>query len=319
MTAAQQVDVAAALLPDTARTEWLAWRRGGLGGSDIAALLGLSNYGSPWSLFVDKCGLLPDDESTQRQRIGTRMESVLAAEFHDMTGLCVVGVQTWCVMPGRSHFRCTVDGFAAEHTDSDAPVNDLAAMLGCVQMKTDGRFGWPEGPPANIRAQCVWEMGVTGLPHCWLVVMFAGFRIEVFEIDWDADAQADWALMAERAETFWTEHVVPGIPPPLDDSDATTAALRQVYPEHVGGVTADLDGLADIIAERADLKDAAKATKERLTLIDNTLKAALEDAEVGLLHGTPAFTYRSHERAEYTVSASTVRTLRPVKSKDTKK
>ena len=36
------------------RAEWLQWRRGGLGGSDIAGVLGLSPWSSPWSVWADK-------------------------------------------------------------------------------------------------------------------------------------------------------------------------------------------------------------------------------------------------------------------------
>jgi predicted phage-related endonuclease len=245
------------------------------------------------------------------------MEAVLAAEFHDETGLWVVGEQTWCQHRDYPHFRCTVDGFVRDGRDDGEGV-PWAAVIGTVQFKTDGRFGWPDGPPANIRAQCIWEMGVTQLQHCWLVVMFAGFRVEVFEIDWDGDAEADWKLMVERADTFWNDHVLTGIPPDADDSDATTEALRAVFPDHEPGVEAPLDGLADLITERFELKDREKATKARLAFIDNAIKAALGEAEVGTLAGLPAFTYRTSERAGYVVDPTTVRTLRPIKIRPTK-
>ena len=40
--------------------EWLALRRTGIGGSDIAALLGMNRYTSPYELYLDKRGELPD-------------------------------------------------------------------------------------------------------------------------------------------------------------------------------------------------------------------------------------------------------------------
>jgi len=307
-----------------ARDEWLTWRRRGIGGSDIGALLGLSNWASPWSLWADKVGLLPPDETTQRQRIGLRMEAVLAAEFHDETGLYVVGEQTWCAHREHPQFLCTVDGFVAEHgpledwNGSLAQLReirsrplDTSALLGTVQFKTDARYSWPDDePPPAIRAQCIWEMGVTGLEHCWLVVMFGGFRVRTFEIDWDGDARADWELMTERAERFWRNHVLTRIPPMVDGSDATAAALRTIYPDHVEGETVDLDDLAPTLRERDELKDIAKRAKARLDEIDNEIRAVFGNAEVGLVGGVPALTYRTSERAAYTVAASTVRTLR---------
>lgn len=292
---------------DEARAEWLQWRRRGIGGSDIGALLGLSNFASPWSLWADKVGLLPPDETTQRQRIGHRMEAVLAAEFHEETGLYVTGEQTWCAHREHPQFLCTVDGFVSESPDG----GDMDSMLGTIQFKTDARYSWPDDePPAYIRAQCIWEMGVTSMAHCWLVVMFGGFRIRTFEIEWDADARADWELMTERAEHFWRNHVLTRQPPAIDGSDATAAALRTIYPDHEEGETVDLDELASTLTEREQLKDIAKRAKDRLAEIDNEIRAAFGAAEVGLVDGVPALTYRTSERAAYTVAASTVRTLR---------
>lgn len=261
----------------TDQDRWHEWRRGGIGGSDIAALLGLSMYASPTSLFYEKTGAFDDDEpepDTARQRIGKRMETVLAAEFNDITGLFVVGDQTWCEHPAYPWARCTVDGFV-----NDSPYGSASQelTLGTVQMKTDGRFGWADGIPANIRAQCVWEMGVTELEHCWLIVMFAGFRVEVFEIDWDADTRSDWQYMLAAAAEFWTGHVLPGVPPPLDDHEATTTALTRLHGPDPDGILDADDNARTLVAsvQRAmAVTAAAEATEKRWK---NELRALLAD------------------------------------------
>lgn len=294
------------------RAAWLEWRACGIGASDIAALLGLSNYASPYSLWCEKTGLLPPAPTSQRQRIGQVLEGAIATLFHEQTGLYVAGEQTSCTHPEYPWVRCTVDGFVFEHLYGGD--YELGSQLGTHEVKTDGRFGW-DGVPVNIRAQCIWQLGVTGLEHCWLSVLHAGFSFRVYEIDWDEDAQADWKLMLERAEQFWFDHVVTGTPPPVDGSDATTDALRTIHPDHVEGETVELDGLADIITERFDLKEVEADTKARLKVIDNQLRDAFGAAEVGTLAGLPILTYRSHERAAYEVAASTVRTLRTINHK----
>lgn len=255
MSAAELVAVHADQTPDAA---WHDWRGAGIGGSDISAILGLSNYASPVSLYYEKAGLLDDDEprpDSQRQRIGKGMEALLASEFHEETGLHVVGTQTWCEHAVHGWARCTTDGFVAESPIISAlgPADDL---LGTWQAKTDGRFGWPDGVPANIRAQCVWEMGVTGLRHCWLSVMFAGFKVEVFEIPWDAVAAGDWEFMLERADDFWNQHVLAGVVPPMDAHEATTRALTSVY-------DADPEGMADVDEAGRQLVGAVQVAQRR--------------------------------------------------------
>lgn len=253
---------------------WHRWRQGGIGGSDIAALLGLSNYASPVSLYYEKVGAFDGEREpdSQRQRIGKRMEALLAAEFHDMTGLHVVGEQQQCEHIDNDWARCTVDGFvvAGDLWPGNGP------RLGTIQMKTDGRFGWPDGVPANIRAQCCWEMGVTGLRHCWLIVMFAGFKIEVFEIPWDQDAEDDWEFMLAKATGFWEQNVLAGVVPPMDDHPATTRALTEVYADPEGMVDVDDAGrilVTDLQVAKA-LTKAAQAEEDRA---GNELRAYLGD------------------------------------------
>lgn len=302
----------------TEQADWHEWRRGGIGGSDIAGLLLPGRWSSPWKVWAEKVGLIEPTESTQRQRIGHRMEAVLAAEFEDARpGLTVMGEQQWCEHPDHSWARCTVDGFVADRTCAEDECSDrvehLGSVFATVQFKTDARYGWPDGPPANYRAQCIWEMGVTGMRHSFLAVMFGGFRFEVFDIPWDDAAEADWELMFKTAERFWHDHVLTGEAPPVDGSDATTEALGDVYPDHEPGLSVDLDGLAALIEERDDLKETTKATKARLAQIDNTIKARFGDAEVGTFNGVPAFTYRQQTRGAYEVAETTFRVLRHVK------
>lgn len=275
-------------------TEWHHWRGKGIGGSDIAALLGLSNFASPWSVWAEKVGLLPPSSETQRQRLGKRMEAVLAAEFRDETGLTIAGEQTWCEHPEHPELRCTVDGFVFDGTTDVEEELALSAALGPWEAKTDGRFGWPDGVPPGIRAQCIWNMGVTRSRDLWLTVGFAGWRIEHFHIEWDSDAEADWQFMSDRARVFWDLYVLTGAPPPVDASQATHDAIAAVWPEHQEGVCVDLD--PEEVAVYGELKEMEKLAKDELDEMKNRLAVRFGAAEVGLIAGLPALTYRSQTR-----------------------
>jgi putative phage-type endonuclease len=297
------VDPASCLVCQPPPDDWHTWRRGGIGGSDIAALLGLSSYASPWSVWCHKVGLLEPTDSTQRQRIGTRMEPVLAAELHDDTGLYVVGAQQRCQDVDRPYFRCTVDGFVSETPDGQ-PFD----ALGVWEAKTDGRFGWPDGIPVNIRAQCIWNMGVTGTDHAWLTVMFAGFKIETYPLELDGPASADLRLMRDVAEAFWRDHVLTNVPPPPDGSDATADAIAEVWPKHQEGVAVELPD--DLVGRWQVAKAREKAAKEEAKALRNQIAAAIGDAEIGTVDGAPAVTYRQQDRDGYTVEPTSFRVLR---------
>lgn len=303
--------------------EWHAERADGIGGSDVAVLLGLSTYRSPWALWAERTGLIPRDTTTsERQQIGLEMEPVLARLFHARTGLHVAGEQMMLRHQAEPWMRCTVDGLVVESEESG--IDDA---LGVVEFKTDGRFGWDE-IPAGYRAQVIWQMGVSGLRHAWVAVMFAGFRFDVLEVPWDADAEADWLYMADRAREFW-RLVQDGTPPPVDGSDATRDALRAAWPTPDDGKTLEADqGLVEALAQRARLRAQLLTLEKQVGQLDATIAAAVQDAETITLGGIPQWSYRAQERksidraaleaahpdvAAAFTRASSFRVLRPIK------
>lgn len=295
------------------RDAWLEWRRHGIGASDAAALVGLSKYHSPWSLWANKVGLLPDRPSSMRQRVGKLLEPAIAELFHEVTGLHVAGEQTWCTHPGAGleWARCTVDGFVVE-----SPASSLAERLGTHEIKTDARFGWLDGVPPDIRAQCVWQMAVTDSTHCWLSVLHGGFGFAVYEIDWDDAAAADWDLLRTAGERLWLDHVVTGTPPAIDGSEATRRALEAVYADPEPGERVSLDHLREEIDDREYFKGEVKVLQDRIDVIDNQLREAIGDAEIGTIDDVPVLSYRWTERAGYIVAPTRYRSLRAASKKD---
>lgn len=292
------------------REEWLEWRRGGIGGSDIGALLGLSRYQSPWSLWAEKCGLLPSREESERLWIGREFEPVLAKLVEKHTGLYVTGEQTWCSHTDEPWMRCTVDGFLADAAELKGA--DLDSVLGLAEFKTDARYGWTE-VPHHIQAQCQWQMAVTGLPMVVLGVLFAGFKFETFTIERD---EADIAFMAARARAFWFDHVVTGNPPPTDGSDATLDALAVVYPDEMPGSVVKLDGITDVVSAWTAAKAHAKHWNDAAKEAEAAIKATLGDGETGTVNGEPLISWRSQTRKSYTVEEATYRVLRFHKPKE---
>lgn len=77
--------------------EWLAWRRKGIGGSDVAAALGLSPYKTAKELYFDKIDvepIIPGEDKSIMFEIGHLLEDVVAQIFSKKTGLPVFRDQT---------------------------------------------------------------------------------------------------------------------------------------------------------------------------------------------------------------------------------
>lgn len=56
------------------REDWLRQRRKSIGGSDAAAIVGLSVWASPYSLWAEKTGKLPDKADNEAMRQGRDLE-----------------------------------------------------------------------------------------------------------------------------------------------------------------------------------------------------------------------------------------------------
>lgn len=271
----------------TDREDWLEWRRGGIGGSDIAALMGISPWSSPWSVWADKCGLLPPEPENEYMAAGRWLESAIAPWFTDLTGLHVAGEQTWSTHKVKEWARCTPDGFVCDRPLGWPSYFEFA--LGTFEVKVLGPGKRWDPIPPYYQAQAQWQMFVTDLPKCWFAVLH-GRRLEVYELDRD---DADIEFMVERAEAFWRDHVLAGVPPATDASDATARALAAVYADSSPDAV-ELDAhLIETWRTRVDRKHDAEAL-ERFAA--NDLRAKLAEAEEGTVGGRRVVSLRPQTR-----------------------
>lgn len=279
-----RADVEMTALPqaEAPESDWLEWRRHGIGGSEVAAIIGLSPWESPYSLWARKAGLLPEKDSSEAMEFGKRAEPMMAGYFHDRTELWVAGEQTWSTHPADPWMRCTVDGFVYE-SEFLAVAGMDGDALGVAEWKTTGEGPWDE-IPANYQCQAQWSMAVTGLPAVWFGVLHLAFGRPQFRVYELARDEADIALLTAAARAFWFDHVLTGIPPATDGSDATTDALSAAWAP-VDGETVEADeDLRRAVADLATAKEAIKQRAISIAALENEIRAVLGEATV-LTHG----------------------------------
>ena len=262
-------------------TDWLNWRRNGIGASDVAGVIGLSPWASPFSVWASKVDDITDDHDTDAMEFGRRAEIMVAPWFADRTGLHVAGEQTRCIHRSDAWKLATVDGFVI-----DGPNSDISAALGVLEIKTTGDSvaDWADGVPVHYRCQATWAMHVTNMPRCWFAVLHLAFgrpRFEVYEFARDADEER---FVVDACHTFWHDHVLTGHPPDVDGHSATTEAVKAHWPTADGSLEAD--ALTRRMCDRIRAhKATAKLLDANITEAENELRAALGDREA-LVDGT---------------------------------
>lgn len=289
------------------RSAWLAWRRSGIGASDVAGILGLSPWATPYSVWASKVADV-DDTPSEAMEFGQRAEPMLARWFHDRhPELYVLGEQTRCTHRAEPWMLCTVDGFLYE-TPEPADVGDYVSV---VEFKsTSDRVGvWEERIPDHYACQATWTMAVCDVDVVHFGVLHLAYGRPVFrtyEFHRDAD---DEKLLIGVCGAFWRENVLAGLPPAIDAHQATYDAVRWLYPAVTADAVPATDDLRALVDEYRYHRAEAKAATERQEFAAARLRAAIADGE-GISDGTIFLaTNRTQERR--TIDAERLRAEHP--------
>ena len=266
------------------REDWLERRRHTIGGSDAAGIVGLSRYATPYTVFLDKTGRLPDKPDNEAMRQGRDLEDYVAKRWEEATGKKVRRLQAMLYNPA----------YPFAHADVDRMVVGEDAGLECKTTSTLNVRQFQGGEfPEQYYAQCVHYMAVTGAKRWYLGVLVFGRGFFVFMLERN-QAEIDALMVAEAA--FW-EKVENDTPPAPDGSDAATDAISVVYAESSNGEM-ELFGRESMLNEYADLKAQKKAVDERIKEIENIIKEDMQDISLGRV-GRFSVVWKSQHRSSF--------------------
>lgn len=268
--------------PNTAA--WYEARHDGIGSSEIAAVLGISPWTSPFDLYWQKLNR-EVGEPNEEMSWGTRLEPVIADAFEAAhCGEFGVEAAPGVIMHVDRHWqRCSPDRLIVEGASDMLDVSTIA-LLEC---KSDNnRAGWGEPGtdqiPAHYLAQVRWQLDTIGLPTAYVAVTFGGPPVE-YVIEHD---EADAKFMRKKAREF-LDRLQRQEPPPLDAHNATTQRLKILHPDVDGS---DVPVEAGLIAARRDADERLKSAEADRDLLDNEIRAVLGNAQYGYVDGVKAVT-----------------------------
>lgn len=250
------------------REDWLMHRKNSIGGSDAAAVVGLSNWSSPYSVWAEKTGKLAEIEDNEAMRVGRDLEQYVAERFCEATGKKV----------RRRNAILRDPDIPFAHANVDRLIVGEDAGLECKTTSVLNMKAFDGGEyPANYYVQCMHYMMVTGASKWYLAVLVMGRQFLWFEIERNEDEIA--ALRAQE-EAFWN-HVITNTPPEIDGSQATADALNDIYGHDNGYDGVDLSAVSGDLLLLSQYKKQQKALKEDIAGCENRIKAFLGAATGG--------------------------------------
>ncbi|GLY08316.1 YqaJ viral recombinase family protein [Actinoplanes sp. NBRC 101535] len=262
------VDAVEVLPADASITMYETWRDerlNGIGGSDIAAILGLVGYEREYGVWLTKMGYRGPVDETPIMTRGRYAELMLGQWFADKTRIALRRTGTW-VVDGAEHLRCNPDRFT-----SDGGVAEMKAPD-----TDDWGQAWKHGPAVHAVTQVKWCMAVTGAPHGYVIADGGRHGLRWWRIERD-DAELD--AMVKTVDDWWWWHIELGHEPDVDGSEATTEAIKasSLPPEKLDQF-AEVAGSAEWARRRRELKEQIKVLTGELDLVENKIKAALRGA-----------------------------------------
>lgn len=247
------------------RETFLLDRKLGIGGSDIAPIMGLSPYSTPLDVYRDKMNpaVIYEEESEDLKR-GARVEKYILQEYCEVNN-CSLEINLAPVIDLKYPFmRGNVD---AKVVGENVIIE--AKSTKCPIAK------WEEGIPEYYRTQVAYYAMLTNAERVDVPVLFSNWQYACFTYwrDYEYEARIRQAVI-----DFWNNHIVAGIPP----APSNPAELQEVYPklETAKTIKADSD-----IREKINIWQEAAIKRRELEKQEEKLKIEIQNfmGDAGIL------------------------------------
>lgn len=255
-------------IKDFTREEWLAERNKGIGGSDIATILGLNKWKSPLQLFLEKTGKVVAEDLSDKEVIywGNVLEDVVAKEFERRTGKKV---------RKRNVMFCD-DKYPYMRANVDREVVGENAVLECKTTDKRNADQWVDDQvPANYILQCQWYMMIRGYEKAYIACLIGGNQFVFKEIERDEELIE---IIKGKAVEFWETNVLGDVEPDADYMDKAAYKQLTLCPDAIE-LPDDIDFKIELLEEIKRDEKTLKQTKDKL---EAEIKQAMQGHEVGL-------------------------------------
>lgn len=253
--------------PGEINKQWLQERQNGVGGSDVAAIMGLSPWKAPYTLWAEKTGRVKPEDISGKEAVamGTELESDVVAMYKRRNPEARVQVVNAIAQSiKRPWARASVDGLTS----------DPKLGVGVLEIKTGGsEKAWEHGVPLYYQTQVQHYLSVTGYAFADVAALVGDHGLHYHQIRIMRDAE-DIAAIDEAVDVFWLD-CVKGDKVPLAVAADAKAVAEVGYPgtdELMPRVPRDL---ADRILMYEEAQEEAKAAKARADDLATGIKAAL--------------------------------------------
>jgi putative phage-type endonuclease len=252
--------------------DWQAYRekQKGLGGSDVATILGLNPYKTPFTLWLEKTGQIePPTINNEYIEWGNLLEPVIREKFAKETGFEVYE-NHWVMLHDTHDFMVA---------NIDGEVINSAGEKGVLEIKTAGermRDQWKDGPPHHYMIQLQHYLAVLDYSYGYIAVLIGGNTFKYYLVERD-DYVIDNLI---QAEIDFMEMVENKIAPEISGHKADSEYLAEAFPEDNGEIGELSDSLELYAEHYFNLQEHIKILQLEADDIKNLIKLEMKDFRI---------------------------------------
>jgi putative phage-type endonuclease len=256
-----------------------ALRRLSIGGSDIAAIAGMSPHRTAFGLYLEKIGQAEDGDEyeSDAQIWGNLLEEPIARFYAKKHSVLIDSFTERLVHPDYDFLTANPDRVVIS---LERLIEIKTTGLGGIDIWRDPEKPTSLRPPRHVVLQVNWYLGFLGWKEADLVLLqfCEGFsnpdRYVEFEIAFDEEL---FELEMQLAINFWHNHVLERVTPESEDAEEVSEYLKHTYRSATDKMLTGGDEEAEITARLAHANKQFKHWKEQKAIEGNRLKAIIGD------------------------------------------
>lgn len=259
------------IIRPNSREEWLKYREGGIGSSEVASILGLNPFETPYQLWRRKIGMDAPKQENFAMRAGHYLEDAVAKFYHDATGKEIIkaSASDWLIRNvDRPYLQVSPDRTYWIPGRPKSQRNKGILECKTTQMEVDA-----DHLPKHWFCQLHYQLGVAELEQGAIAWLTMGRDFGYKDIDFDKEF---FKFIVEQVEQFWRVNILEGKEPiAISVSDVLLK-----HPQHIVGksIMAD-DTLIRYCSELKEIKAELDTLNTRKKEVEDALKMAMGDAE----------------------------------------
>lgn len=277
--------MATKIIRPESRDEWLKYRESGIGSSEVATIVGLNPWESPYQLWRRKIGIDKPKEENFAMKAGHYLEDAVARFWQDETGCEIIkrSAIDWLIVN-------TEKPYMRVSPDRTFWLNGLpksASNKGILECKTTQMSIDADDLPKHWFCQVQYQLGVAELRQGSLAWLCSGREFGYKDLSLVPDF---FGWLCEEVDRFWIDNIQGKKEPEA----ITVQDVLLKYNRHTNGKIIEItDEVYEAYLGLKQIKSEISALEDRKAELEEKIKLCFGDAEAVSYGGQTIATWKS--------------------------